>query len=386
MAHKLTPGELLSQLERVSNSWLSTPPIEERMGRALESKKTRELWKYTTVTPFLEDFTRFKVCHSEIGGLHQAGIVSYSMSTGGSWDTGAQADTIDLQNGPADTSSASRFPLADLALLMTGDLIVVRINESLSEPLEITRSNGLHVPILIELAVGVEARLIERNPIDTDSGANISNHSLYIRLAQRSKLTHARTALCEDSCDWSLTRVHLADASHYQLQQYLSGGNRRRSETQVILAGRDARADLVGAYVVNSDTHLDQQILIEHRSPGTISRQKFHGIGAGKGRATFNGRIHIHPKAPGSDATLSNRNLALHPQAEINTKPELEIYTDDVKCAHGATIGQQRQTDEIRQQCLRDGAGMVEQGGDGVCRHGPMKVLVFMLDFPLLEK
>jgi Fe-S cluster assembly protein SufD len=54
----------------------------------------------------------------------------------------------------------------------------------------------------------------------------------------------------------------------------------------------------------------------------------------------FNGRIHIHPHSPRSDATLSNRNLALHPDAQINTKPELEIYTDDVKCAHGATVGQ----------------------------------------------
>jgi Fe-S cluster assembly protein SufD len=98
--------------------------------------------------------------------------------------------------------------------------------------------------------------------------------------------------------------------------------------------------DLIGAYVVAGDTHLDQQFLVEHRAPDTTSRQTFHGIGAGKGTAVFNGRIHIHKDSPGSDARLTNKNLALHPEATINTKPELEIYTDDVKCAHGATVGQ----------------------------------------------
>ena len=73
---------------------------------------------------------------------------------------------------------------------------------------------------------------------------------------------------------------------------------------------------------------------------GNGSRVSFHGIGAEKGTAVFNGRIHIHPGAPRADAVLSNRNLSLHPDAIINTKPELEIYTDDVRCAHGATVGQ----------------------------------------------
>jgi Fe-S cluster assembly protein SufD len=90
---------------------------------------------------------------------------------------------------------------------------------------------------------------------------------------------------------------------------------------------------------VSDGAHLDQQLVVEHRAGATRSRQRFHGIGAGKGTAVFNGRIHIHPGAPGADAALSNRNLALHPDAVIDTKPELEIYTDDVKCSHGATVG-----------------------------------------------
>ena len=85
--------------------------------------------------------------------------------------------------------------------------------------------------------------------------------------------------------------------------------------------------------------NLDQQITIEHQ-PHTTSRQRVHNIVADRGKSTFNGRIHIHEGAKNSDAQLSNKNLGLGANATINTKPELEIYNDDVSCAHGATIGQ----------------------------------------------
>ena len=137
-----------------------------------------------------------------------------------------------------------------------------------------------------------------------------------------------------------MTQVQQAARSRYTRQQYLTGSNRRRSETQILLNEPEASAEITGAYVVEGGTHLDQQIILEHRAADTRSEQRFHGIGAGKGMAVFNGRIHIHPGAPRSDAGLSNRNLALHPEAVINTKPELEIYTDDVRCSHGATVGQ----------------------------------------------
>src|SRR5699024_8102353 len=76
------------------------------------------------------------------------------------------------------------------------------------------------------------------------------------------------------------------------------------------------------------------------RVPDCTSNQVYRGLAGEKGRAVLNGRIHIHPGAKGTLAELSNKNLLLSPGAEIDTKPELEIYNDDVKCAHGATVGQ----------------------------------------------
>jgi Fe-S cluster assembly protein SufD len=78
---------------------------------------------------------------------------------------------------------------------------------------------------------------------------------------------------------------------------------------------------------------------MEHFGRATQSRQKFHALAGGRSTVTFNGRIEIHPGADGSDAALQNRNLLLTPTARVNTKPELEIHTRDVRCSHGATVG-----------------------------------------------
>ena len=81
-------------------------------------------------------------------------------------------------------------------------------------------------------------------------------------------------------------------------------------------------------------------MVVEHIGLDTVSRQLVHGIATDSSELTFNGRIHIHPGAQRSDARLTNKNLLLDRKSRINTKPELEIYASDVKCCHGATVGQ----------------------------------------------
>ena len=86
--------------------------------------------------------------------------------------------------------------------------------------------------------------------------------------------------------------------------------------------------------------HIDNHTLLDHAAPHCRSREDYRGVLAGKGRGIFNGRILVQVGAQKTDAELQSRNLLLSPGAEINTKPELEIYADDVKCSHGATTGQ----------------------------------------------
>ena len=95
-----------------------------------------------------------------------------------------------------------------------------------------------------------------------------------------------------------------------------------------------------GIYLVDGDNHIDHHTTIEHKESNCTSNEHYKGILDGNSRGIFNGRIHVHPDAQKTDAIQNNQNLLLSDDAIIHTKPELEIYADDVKCTHGATVGQ----------------------------------------------
>ncbi len=119
-----------------------------------------------------------------------------------------------------------------------------------------------------------------------------------------------------------------------------TGSDLTRNEVTVRLNGAGASCDIVGVYLVNTRQHIDNHIHVDHLAKDTRSSQEFVGIAGGHARAIFNSKVHVHPGADGTDATQTNRNLLLSNQAEVDTKPELEIYADDVNCSHGATTGQ----------------------------------------------
>ena len=98
-------------------------------------------------------------------------------------------------------------------------------------------------------------------------------------------------------------------------------------------------ATLNGLYVAGGHQHVDHHTIIDHARPQGVSRESYNGVLDGAARAVFNGRIVVRPDAQKTDAHQSNRNLLLSEDAEVDTKPQLEIYADDVKCSHGATVG-----------------------------------------------
>jgi Fe-S cluster assembly protein SufD len=228
-----------------------------------------------------------------------------------------------------------RHPLADLALLRAQSGWLVEVSGQVAEPIVVHYPGTGTAAVFLLLDAGAQVTLVEH--LQT---GGFQAQLLHADIGAGARLHHYRAALTKDVAHYSLLSVRLQRDAGYRLNQTMLGGKRRRAEVQVVLAEPGTDVDLAGAYLVEDGQHLDQQLVVEHRAGHSRSRQKFHGIGAGKGKSVFNGRIHIHPGAPQSDAALSNRNLALHADAEMDTKPELEIYTDDVRCAHGATVGQ----------------------------------------------
>ena len=117
------------------------------------------------------------------------------------------------------------------------------------------------------------------------------------------------------------------------------GSRIARHEVRVRLEGEGAHTTINGLYLPGGDSHHDNPILIEHAAPRCTSRQLYKGIATDRGHGVFNGRIVVLPAAPGTDASQTNQNLLLSDHAEIDTRPRLEILTDDVKCTHGAAVG-----------------------------------------------
>lgn len=117
------------------------------------------------------------------------------------------------------------------------------------------------------------------------------------------------------------------------------GGRLTRNDTDVVLAGEGAAVVLDGVYAPQSGEHVDNHTLLDHAAPHGKSREVYKGVLAGSARAVFNGRILVRPHAQRTDAVQRNGNLLLSDTALINTRPQLEIYANDVKCTHGATIG-----------------------------------------------
>ena len=112
-----------------------------------------------------------------------------------------------------------------------------------------------------------------------------------------------------------------------------------RGDLDVQLAGEGAAASLNGLYVCGGRQHIDNHLRVDHLKPRTTSEQTWRGVLDGRSRAVFNGKVVVHKDAAKTDARQSNANLLLSDEAEVDTKPELEIYADDVKCSHGATVG-----------------------------------------------
>ncbi len=138
----------------------------------------------------------------------------------------------------------------------------------------------------------------------------------------------------------STLRIQQGRSTNVVSHSLLLGGALVRNNVHPVLAGEGGECLINGLFIGNGRQHLDNYMLVEHASPRCGSRQFYNGILDGHAHGVFHGRIIVHKDAQKTDAKQTNRNLLLSDDARIDTKPQLEIYADDVKCTHGATIGQ----------------------------------------------
>lgn len=162
--------------------------------------------------------------------------------------------------------------------------------------------------------------------ISLGTGARVEHYKLQEESPKAFHIATVNAALARDS--------HLLSAS------FALGGALARTDINVGLQAEGAECTLDGLYLADGHQHMDHHTRIDHARPHGTSREFYKGVLAGAARAVFNGKVIVHAGARHSDAEQINRNLLLSEQAEIDTKPQLEIWADDVKCSHGATVGQ----------------------------------------------
>ena len=239
------------------------------------------------------------------------------------------------------------FTALNTALINDGVFIHLQRNVVLDRPIEIMHLNlGLDKPQLIQprnllvLERGANAQLIERYE-STGESVYFYNAVSEILLEDNAVLTHYRLQQ-ESLLAYHLHQSFLAQAAHSQYRSsYLAlGGKWARHDLDVRFQAQGAECDTSGLYLVGDKQLSDQHLDIQHNLPHNASRHTYKGILYGNGRAVFDGRILVEKDAQQTDAHLSNKNLLLSRNAEVDTKPQLEIYADDVKCSHGTTVGQ----------------------------------------------
>ena len=203
---------------------------------------------------------------------------------------------------------------------------------------ETARLSNFRMILLLE--PGAELELIEQFE-SVGETANALNVVTQVDLAAGASLGHVRIQRESDGVVLlTSTAVEQAAGSQYRYYGFDLGGGLVRHELGSRLAGRGAQADINGAFVLDGKRLVDNHISVDHASPACSSNQFFRGVLGGSSRGVFNGRALIRPGADESSVRQSNANLLLSPLAEIDTKPELEIYADEVEASHGATVGQ----------------------------------------------
>ena len=193
---------------------------------------------------------------------------------------------------------------------------------------------------LIVAGEGSRACIVEHH-VGLDGCRYLTNASTRIVAAAGARIEHVKLQQ-ESRAAAHIAAVHVTQGADSRLRSgsIALGGALARVGIATELDAEAAACELAGLYIADGRQHTDHHTRVDHRRAGATSREHYRGVMAGEARAVFNGKVVVHRDAQRSDAFQANHNLLLSDRAEVDTKPELEIYADDVKCGHGATIGQ----------------------------------------------
>jgi Fe-S cluster assembly protein SufD len=364
------------------NDTASTPSIalealrnsgkESFLQQEIPTRKT-EAWKYTSLFNFTsneEGYGRLAETHNAAGldgittipalNAHRLvfvnGHYSEELSSNESIknvvrfsqaDEAQQAIIAD-NLGSAIEQEKHIFAALNNATTTDGVLVHIGKNEQLKNNIQITHITTAQpkpftvaARLLIVLETGASATVVEHFASNDDEQNCFVNAITEVKVGANARLNHYRLQLMQEgSIQIGGVHIDLNRDANYDSFQLGLGAKIVRNDINLNHNVGGSHCELKGVYLPQNKQLIDFHSNMEHKVANCTTNEVFRGIMADKSKAVFNGRIHIHPDAQKTLAELSNKNLLLSNDCTINTKPELEIYADDVRCAHGATIAQ----------------------------------------------
>ncbi len=276
-----------------------------------------EEWKYTSIASLVSGQW------SVVGGQKEQEVGEY----------GELLKSFDFErNGFA----ALNLAFADFTV------ITIPKETSVSEPIEFNfkaEENSANFPHILVIAErGSKATIIENYESDAKSFTNIA---IQIIVEDNANLTHYRVQKeSTEAFHIGTTEVSVGRGSLYNATNINLGGAISRHDVHLKFTAEGGEAFVDGLYMLGGNQHHDTHSTIDHAVPNCLSHQTYKGVLNDKSRGVFNGKVFVRANASGTDAQQSNKNLLLSNDARVDTKPQLEIFNDDVKCSHGATVGQ----------------------------------------------
>lgn len=258
----------------------------------------------------------------------------------------AESQILQRHFGQLAGAESAAFTALNTALATDGAVIVIAANTVIDKPIHlmfISDSGAENASVQTRNLIFAE-RQSQCTVIESYTGVGgdnyFTNAVTEVFVAEGARVSHYKLQTeARNAFHVGTIQVHQKRDSRYESFSFATGGKLARTNIYTTLAGEASEAVLNGLYMCDGSQHIDHQTRIEHVAPNCPSHELYKGILDGNSHGVFNGKVYVHPEAQKTDGKQSNNNLLLSDGARVDTKPQLEIFADDVKCTHGATVG-----------------------------------------------
>ena len=312
-----------------------------------------EDWKYTDLTRAREISTRWldagaaapsSSLDEKIAAITRSIEAAWFVLRNGELTAVPAAEGVTSET--LDAAPAGDTALAELNSALLRDGLRLRLDGALTAPIGLLFVDGGETPTVSQGYVEIlanssaSAEIIEYHA-SVGEADQYANTAVSIEIGDNASIRHLRIqGRSLDHVQTARTSIRVGHDARFHSANFDFGGGLIRNDLDIDIANPGAEVSFDGLYLAGSGQHIDNHTRVDHRVGPATSRQEYRGILNGKCRCVWNGKAIVHEGADGTDADQANHNLLLSEQAEIDAKPELEIYTDDVKCSHGTTVGQ----------------------------------------------